>query len=47
MYIEFRNDLAFQHVYLADGTVETYGDNESEWALRGDERGDGRVAPVP
>ena len=29
MYIEFRNDLAFQHVYLADGTVETYADNET------------------
>lgn len=29
MYIEFRNDVAFQHVYLADRTVDNYADNEA------------------
>jgi hypothetical protein len=45
MYIEFRNDIAYQHVYLADQTVETYADNEKRGRFVETEAGTGEWHP--
>lgn len=45
LFLAFRNDRAFQHVYFADDTPEFYGDNEEDGAYQERAAGFGEFHP--